>query len=497
MSVEDHSDQVLQRRVKLEKLRAEGVSPYVNRFKPLSTIAEVRNRCEALDGPALESAGVDCAVGGRLMSLRRHGKVTFGHIRDGTGEIQIYLRRDALPPEEYGRLSAFDIGDFLGVSGTIFRTRTGELTVAATQAQLLAKALRPLPEKWHGLRDVESRYRQRYVDLVANPQVREIFLLRSRIIQAIRDFLNARGFLEVETPMMQSVAGGAAAKPFITHHSALGMDLYLRIAPELFLKRLVVGGLDRVYELNRSFRNEGISTRHNPEFTMLEFYMAYADYTDLMTMTEELFRYLAMTILGRLNLTYQGSDIDLAQPWARYTFEDALVRVGGLDPAVLDSRDRARDAAHSLGVSVGKDDHFKLLDKLFEHLVEPRLIEPTFVVDFPVAMCPLAKTRPDDPATAERFEVFIGGRELVNAYTELNDPVEQLRRFEEQMACREAGDEEAHMMDWDYIRALEYGMPPTAGEGVGVDRLVMLFTDSASIREVILFPLLKREQPEK
>jgi lysyl-tRNA synthetase class 2 len=430
-------------------------------------------------------------MAGRVVALRHHGRSCFAHLMDRTGRLQLYARADQLG-DDYALFTELDLGDFIGVSGHVFRTRTGELTVAVERFQFLAKSLRPLPEKWHGLRDVETRYRQRYVDLVVNQDVRGIFLLRSRLIKAVREFLDARDFIEVETPMMQPVPGGAIARPFKTHHNTLGIDLYLRIAPELYLKRLVVGGFDRVYEINRNFRNEGVSTQHNPEFTMLEFYQAYADYRDLMTLTEELVVELAHALRGTLTVAWGEHPIDLTPPWRRLGFFEALGRALGL--AVSTDTDAAalRRAAAARGVAVeGLDATWKIWKEVFEALVEPTLVQPTFIVDFPVELSPLAKKKRDDPRLVERFELFIGQRELANAYSELNDPVEQLARFREQAALLARGDEEAHWLDEDYVRALEYGMPPTAGEGIGIDRLVMLFADQPSIREVILFPHLR------
>jgi lysyl-tRNA synthetase, class II len=434
------------------------------------------------------------AVAGRLVALRHHGRTCFAHLADRTGRLQLYARADQLG-DDYAPFTELDLGDFIGATGEMFRTRTGELTLAVKAWTLLAKAVRPLPEKWHGLRDVETRYRQRYVDLAVNPEVREIFRLRSRLVQALRAFFDTRGFLEVETPMMQPIPGGAVARPFVTHHNALDMDLFLRIAPELYLKRLLVGGLERVYEINRNFRNEGVSTQHNPEFTMLEFYQAYADYTDLMELTEALFVELAQTLKGGLTLPWGGDTIDLTPPWRRLRFFDGLtealgVPVGpGTDPAPMVEAAAARGIAHEPGHGVAA-----LWKEAFETLVEPTLVAPTFVMDFPVELSPLAKKKRDQPALVDRFELFVGRRELANAYSELNDPQDQRERFVAQAAARARGDDEAHRLDEDYLRALEYGMPPAAGEGIGIDRLVMLFTDQTSIREVILFPHLRPER---
>ena len=488
------NDLIRRRLEKLEALRARGVDPFGHRFPVTHWAGELGRRCHAAGEDELKQAG-PVAVAGRVVALRHHGKTCFAHLRDQSGQIQLYARADGLG-EGYALFTDLDVGDFIGVTGELFRTRTGELTVAVRSFEFLAKSLRPLPEKWHGLKDVETRYRRRYVDLVMNPQVRETFALKSRLIREMRAFLDARGFLEVETPMMQPIPGGAAAKPFVTHHNALDMQLYLRIAPELYLKRLVVGGLDRVYEINRSFRNEGISTQHNPEFTMLEFYQAYADYADLMVLTEEMFAHLAREILGATTLRYQGEEVNLAGPWPRLPFFEAISTAVG--SAVGPETDEAvlRKAAVAAGVpepgpgggAVG------LWKDVFDTLVEPALVQPTFITDFPIELSPLSKRKDADPRLVDRFELFVCRREIANAYTELNDPLDQRRRFEEQARERERGDEEAHWMDEDFVRALEYGMPPTAGEGIGVDRLAMLFTDSASIRDVILFPHLRPER---
>jgi lysyl-tRNA synthetase class 2 len=388
-----------------------------------------------------------------------------------------------------------DLGDWIGVTGVLFRTKTNEFTVEVHELTFLSKALRPLPEKWHGLTDVETRYRQRYVDLIANPDVHDIFAIRSRVITGIRAFLIERGFLEVETPMMHPIPGGAAAKPFVTHHNALGVDLYLRIAPELYLKRLIVGGFPRVFEINRNFRNEGISTIHNPEFTMLEFYVAYADYQDLIRLTEELISSLAQQLLGTTVIEYQSQTINLAPPWRRWSYHQAILEVNGLAPAILTDREQALAAAKQLNVPVDpKWPLFNIVNEIFEETVEPRLEQPTFITDYPIEISPLARRKDADPALTDRFELYIAGREIANAFSELNDPLDQRERFEGQAAQREAGNEEAHVVDEDFLRALEYGMPPTAGEGIGIDRLIMLFTNQASIRDVVLFPQLRPEK---
>jgi lysyl-tRNA synthetase class 2 len=489
--VDESNELVRQREKKLEALRARGLDPFGGRFPVTHWARPLHERLGAVGEEELKGAG-PVSVAGRIVALRHHGRSCFAHLMDYTGRVQLYARADQLA-DDYARFTDLDLGDFIGVTGEMFRTRTGELTVAVKGFTFLAKSLRPLPEKWHGLKDVETRYRQRYVDLIVNPEAREIFLLRARLVAALRGFLDAREFVEVETPMMQPIPGGAIARPFKTHHNALGMDLYLRIAPELYLKRLVVGGFDRVYEINRNFRNEGVSTQHNPEFTMLEFYQAYADYADLMELTEALFAELAQSLKGSLGLTWGEHAIDLTPPWRRLPFFEGLSEALGVDvapdtdPAVLARAAAARGIAHDDGPA------WKLWKDVFETLIEPTLVQPTFVVDFPIELSPLAKKKRDNPLLVERFELFVGRRELANAYSELNDPVDQLARFREQAALQARGDEEAHWLDEDYVRALEYGMPPAAGEGIGVDRLVMLFADQPSIREVILFPHLRPE----
>ncbi len=485
------SDVIRQRMEKAKALTSQGVELYPNDFKVSHTVGAVRQHIEGCEGAVDETTSFSMA--GRIMGLRSFGKAAFIHFRDFTGQLQAYVKRDVVGDDSYGLFKLFDVGDFIGMVGTVFRTNTGEWTLLAKEIQLLCKAIRPLPEKFHGLRDPEKRYRQRYLDLIMNDRVRDIFMNRTRIIQAFRDFLLERDFLEVETPMMHPIPGGAEATPFKTFHNALGMELFLRIAPELYLKRLVSGGFDRVFEINRSFRNEGISTQHNPEFTMLEFYMAYATYEDLMTLTEEMFRFVARRVLEATHFTYQGNNIDLDGSWPRLSLEDALIKLGGIEPAILNDREGLLDFAGSKGIQITKRQRRgKILTKLFEVLVEPKLIEPTFIVNHPVEISPLARRSSLDPGVTERFELFIGGSEIVNGFSELNDPVDQKNRFLEQVADRQQGDEEAHYMDEDYVMALEYGMPPTAGQGVGIDRFVMLLTDAPSIREVILFPQLKK-----
>ncbi len=478
---------------KLEELSRDGIDPYPSTFPVTHLAGDLTTRFGVATDATLAEAGV-VVLAGRILSLRGHGKASFAHLKDQTGRIQIYVRRDTVGESAYDLFRRIDVGDFLGVRGRLFRTKTGELTIHVDSLALLAKALRPLPDKWHGLSDVEVRYRQRYVDLIANPSVAELFRQRARIVGEIRRFFDARGFLEVETPMMHPIPGGAAARPFVTHHNAMDLTLYLRIAPELHLKRCVVGGLERVYEINRNFRNEGLSTQHNPEFTMLEFYQAYADYRDLMILTEELLTDLVRTACGSDTVTYQGRQIPFTAPWPRLTLEEGLVKLGGLTWEEVKSERGLRAAAEASGIAIRPGWGWaKLLVELFEARVERQLVQPTFVTDFPAELSPLAKARTDDPRFVQRFELYVAGLEMANAYTELNDPREQRRRLQAQARARAAGDEEAHTMDEDFVRALEYGLPPTAGEGIGIDRLVMLLTDSPSIRDVILFPLLRPE----
>ena len=493
---QNEQEQIKARRHKLVKLKlklqAAGLPAYPNDFRPTHTTRAIRDRHEALTQPELEALPEGFSLAGRIRALRPHGKAAFLELHDGAGRLQVYARKDRLGEEAYERVRSLDVGDIAGVRGRLFRTRTNELTIEAEEIRLLSKCIRPLPEKWHGLKDVETRYRQRYVDLMVNPEVREVFRNRSRIIALVRGFLDRRGFLEVETPMMQALAGGAAAKPFVTHHNALDLDLYLRVAPELFLKRLLVGGFERVFELNRNFRNEGLSTRHNPEFTMLEFYQAYADYRDMMDLTEELFAMLAQEIRGSLRIPCGDHEVNLEGPWERLSLTEGVARYAGADESELATLDGLRRLAdrHSLKLDP-KLGRGKLLVELFERLVEPRLIQPTFVTGYPLEVSPLARRNDSYPNLVDRFELFIGGRELANAFSELNDPDDQRRRFEQQAAARRAGDETASEVDEDYLMALEYAMPPAAGEGIGIDRLAMLLTDSPSIRDVVLFPLLR------
>jgi lysyl-tRNA synthetase class 2 len=489
----DDHEQIVVRRRKLSVLRERGTALYPNDFRPDHTAGEVHARFGALPAEALAEAAA-VAVAGRIMAFRDFGKAAFLQLQDRAGRIQIHLRQDRLSGEEFELSRLLDVGDFLGVAGRPFRTRTGELTIEAASLQLLAKALHPLPEKWHGLQDVEVRYRQRYLDLLVNPEARRIFELRTRIMGYLREFLTARGYLEVETPVMQPVAGGAAARPFVTHHNALDADLYLRIAPELYLKRLVVGGFERVFELARVFRNEGLSAEHNPEFTLLEFYQAYATYEDLMALTEEMLVGLARAMTGGTALAYRGVQVDLAPPWPRRTMVELVAEQAGvavervLDESVLRGLAERSGGVERQGMTAGE-----LLLLVFERLVEPRLVQPVFVCQFPVDVSPLARRNDRDPRFVDRFELFVAGAEIANAFSELNDPEDQRARFVEQLRARAAGDEEAQAMDEDYLQALEYGLPPTAGEGIGIDRLVMLLTGAGSIREVILFPQLRPE----
>jgi len=492
VSERDSNDVIRQREEKLAALRGRGVDPFGGRYPVTHWAGDLTTRLEKAADAELQGFG-PVSLAGRIVAMRDHGKTAFAHLMDRTGRIQLYARADELG-DEFTSFRELDVGDFVGVTGAMFRTRTGQLTLGVKSFAFLAKSLRPLPEKWHGLKDVETRYRQRYVDLIVNPDVRHIFVLRARLIQRMRAFLDARGFLEVETPMMQPIPGGAIARPFRTHHNALDMDLYLRIAPELYLKRLVVGGFERVYEINRNFRNEGVSTQHNPEFTTLEFYQAYADYQDLMELTEEMFTDLAQSLLGRLTLTWGEHAIDLARPWTRLRFFDGVSQALGMPVGVdTDAASVARAAAaKALTVKPGAA-AWEIWKEVFEELVEPTLVQPTFVLDYPIELSPLAKKKRDQPRLVDRFELFIGRRELANAYSELNDPIDQLARFRDQAAQKARGDDEAHWLDEDYVRALEYGMPPAAGEGIGIDRLTMLFADQPSIREVILFPHLRPE----
>ena len=491
---EDINDLVVQRIEKVKALRAKGINPYPIRFKRTHTAAQIKETFS-------EGQELQVKAAGRIKSKRVMGKASFAHIEDISGLVQVYARLDRMGDEKYELFKTLDLGDIIGVSGHVFKTKQGEITIEVSDVVLLAKCIRPLPvvkEKdgkvFDEFADREQRYRQRYVDLIVNAQVRQHFILRSRLITGIRAFLNQKDFIEVETPMMQAIPGGAAARPFITHHNALDIDLYLRIAPELYLKRLLVGGFEKVYELNRNFRNEGISTRHNPEFTMLELYQAYADYNDMMAITQEMISTLSQQLLGTMKIQYQGNTIDLTPPWDKITYVDALKKYTGINFQEIEHSE-AVQKVKALGIEI--DDSmtkWKIAEEVFEEKVEANVIQPTFIIDYPKELSPLAKSREDNPEFVERFEVYIAGREMANAFSELNDPFDQRERFEQQVKMREAGDDEAQMMDIDYVTALEYGMPPAGGLGIGIDRLAMLFIDTASIKDTILFPLLKPER---
>lgn len=493
--VQDENKLIALRREKLGQLRQEGPA-FPNDFRRDSLAGSLHSQYGDLSSEELEAKVIRVSLAGRLMTRRIMGKVAFVHIQDMSGRIQLFIQRDLLGESFYqDDFKKWDIGDILGAEGQLFKTRTGELSLRVDSLRLLTKSLRPLPEKWHGLSDTEQRYRQRYLDLIMNPDSRQVFVLRTRILEYIRSFLNQRGFLEVETPMMQAIAGGATARPFITQHNALNMQLYLRVAPELYLKRLVVGGFERVYEINRNFRNEGLSTRHNPEFTMLEFYQAYADYHQLMDLTEELLCGLCVELLGKNQLQYQGETYDFGQPFRRLTLKEAILHFNpDVTPAMLDELESARGLAERLGIPMKPDYGLgKVWLEIFEKTAEPKLKDPTFITAYPTEVSPLARRNDQDPFVTDRFEFFVGGREIANGFSELNDPEDQAERFQAQAEQKAAGDVEAMAYDEDYIRALEHGLPPTAGEGIGIDRLVMLLTDSASIRDVLLFPQMRPE----
>jgi lysyl-tRNA synthetase class 2 len=499
--MEEENELLKKRREKADSLKMAGIDLYPNDARVSNDTKSVRERFGNLTAEELEKSDERFTLAGRIMAIRDFGKGAFISIQDRHGRIQAFIRKNVLGEKVFSLFKKLDVGDIVWIVGRIFKTKTGELTIDVEENgfRLLAKSLLPLPEKWHGLTDIETRYRQRHLDLIVTPEVRRIFQQRSRIISLIRRFMEEREFLEVETPMMQPKAGGAVARPFKTFHNALGMELFLRIAPELYLKRLITGGLERIFEINRNFRNEGISAFHNPEFTMMEFYQAYATYEELMTMTEELFAFIATNLFSTLKITYQGREIDLTPPWRRITVLDAITEIGGVKKEILDSRELMADYAAKLGLEVKKSDPpGKVMMAIFDETVEKKLIQPIFVTHYPVEVSPLSRRNAVDPAVTDRFELYISGREMANAFSELNDPADQRERFAQQIREREAGDLEAHEMDEDYIRSLEYGMPPTAGEGIGIDRLVMLMTDSASIRDVILFPLLRtRETPRE
>jgi len=498
MAEPTESELIRQRRENLAELRALGVALYPTSFDRTHTITELVDAHGAKDGAALEAEKPVARAAGRILAIRSFGKANFLVISDGRQKIQVYIRADSMPDRDFKTFTLLDFGDVVGTEGRIFRTKTNELTIWATSLVFLVKCLLPMPEKFHGLTDVETRYRQRYLDLIVNPDSRRVFEVRARAIAAMRRFLEARGFLEVETPMMQPIAGGALARPFVTHHNALDMKLYLRIAPELYLKRLSVGGMEKVYEINRNFRNEGISTQHNPEFTMLEFYEAFVDYQHLMQMTEDMLSYVAKEAAGSTDVEFGGRRFSMAGPYARLSLRHAAAEAASkkLGRAIAESdlrdREKAARVAADLGFEIAPGATAgRLATEIFERLWGEELIEPTFVYDFPTEVSPLSKQKSDDPDTVERFELYLGGFEVANGFSELNDPAEQRRRFEAQLGEREKGDQEAHQMDEDYVRALEYGLPPTGGEGVGIDRLVMVLTGSPSIRDVILFPLMR------
>jgi len=485
---------VEKRKEKIQMLKESGISLFPNDFKVTHTVNDIKKIVENEPGQIAEDASF--SVAGRMMAVNRFGKSAFIRFRDRSGQLQAYIRMDKVGDDAYALFKKLDIGDFVGMSGGMFQTKTGEWSLLANFLQLISKATRPLPEKFHGLKDPEKRYRQRYLDLIMNADVRELFIKRSQLVQAIRMFLLDRDFLEVETPMMQSLPGGADAKPFKTYHNSLSMDLFLRIAPELYLKRLVTGGFERVFEINRNFRNEGISTQHNPEFTMLEFYQAYATYEDLMILTEEMFQAVALSITGAMDFEYQGEQINFSGSWKRLPLLESVEKIAGVDPALFTQKDELMNFALSKGISFGSfgSDTIgtgKIMTKIFDVLVEPKLIQPTFVTGYPVEVSPLSRRNKENPDLTDRFELFIAGREIANGFSELNDPEDQKNRFLHQLENKESGDETPHVIDEDYIRTLEYGMPPTAGEGIGIDRLAMLLTDSVSIRDVILFPHMK------
>ncbi|MBL7684848.1 MAG: lysine--tRNA ligase [Deltaproteobacteria bacterium] len=497
MTTQEDSNQYRDQRIqKMKDMWEKGVHPYPNGIQPQHLALKLHEEFAQKTKEELEQKTDEFSLAGRVMAIRSFGKAAFVQLQDRSGRFQIFIQKGSISDDAFDLFKTLDVGDFIFVKGPLFRTKTDELSLKAHQFQLIVKSLRLLPEKWHGLTDVETRYRQRYVDLIVNPEVKQTFVMRSKIVQAIREFFVARDFLEVETPMMHPIPGGAAARPFVTHHNTLDLDLFLRIAPELYLKRLVVGGLERVFEINRNFRNEGISIQHNPEFTMLEFYQAYATYEDLIQLTQELLNQLAVKICGSEQIEYQGTAISFKAPFRRVKFLDSLIEIGKLPEEVLKSREAAFALSKKLEIKLKHDDedHLAILTEIFEKVVEPKLIDPTFITHYPTEVSPLSRKNDQDSRFVDRFELFIYGREISNAFSELNDPIDQKERFLKQVTSREKGDDEAMFFDDDYIRALEYGMPPTAGQGIGIDRLVMLLTNQASIRDVILFPQLRREQ---
>ncbi|SFL81294.1 lysine--tRNA ligase [Halanaerobium salsuginis] len=488
--LEDMNDLMLQRREKLNQLREDKEKAFADKYLPSHHAKDVE-----ADFAELEEKEVKLT--GRLMAIRTHGKASFADLADMSGQVQLYVKQNNIGEDRYQFFQELDLGDLVGITGTVFKTNRGQVSVRVSSFELLTKSLRPLPEKFHGLKDKDIRYRQRYLDLIVNPDVKETFVIRSKIIREMRKFLEEKGFLEVETPMMHPIAGGATARPFITHHNTLDMDLYLRIAPELYLKRLIVGGFEKVFEINRNFRNEGMSYKHNPEFTTMELYQAQADYHDMMELTENLVNDLAEKVLGTSKVEYEETEIDFTPAWERITMVEAVKKYTGLDFSEFESDAEAVEAAKSIGIEVSsKMTYGEILNEVFEERVEDKLIQPTFIMDYPIEVSPLAKKIEADPRFTYRFEAFVYGREIANAFSELNDPEDQRERFEKQTAMREAGDEEAQMMDYDFIRALEYGMPPTGGLGIGIDRLIMLLTDSSTIRDVILFPTMRPERNE-
>ncbi|WP_334075513.1 MULTISPECIES: lysine--tRNA ligase [Paenibacillus] len=499
MSEEQNNQEVVEvsellriRREKLDELRGLGIDPFGKKYERDAMAGDILAQYDPLTKEELDEKQVEVSVAGRIMAKRVMGKASFAHIQDLSGKIQLYVRQDSVPEEKYAAFNVLDLGDIIGVTGEVFKTKTGETTIKVKDLEVLSKSLYPLPDKYHGLKDVELRYRQRYVDLIVNPEVQQTFIKRSRIIQSMRRYLDSLGYLEVETPTLHSIAGGAAARPFITHHNALDMELYMRIAIELHLKRLIVGGLEKVYEIGRVYRNEGVSTRHNPEFTMIELYEAYADYKDIMALTENMIAHIAQEVLGTQVIQYQGNEVDLTPQWRRVSMVDAVKEVTGVDFGVQMTNEEAHRLAKEHKVPVEPHMTFgHILNAFFEQFVEETLIQPTFVYGHPVEISPLAKKNEEDPRFTDRFELFIVAREHANAFSELNDPIDQRQRFEAQLLEREHGNDEAHEMDEDFIRALEYGMPPTGGLGIGIDRLVMLLTDAPSIRDVLLFPHMR------
>ncbi len=494
----DEKKDFLQARIqKVNELKESGINPYANNFKALNTTQQVVEKFKDKQKEEIEACEEIFSIAGRVISVRSFGKAAFIHIQDRKGMIQAYVQKNKVGSESYDVFKKVDIGDFIGITGRVFITKSEELTILADNFSFLTKTLRPLPEKWHGLQDIETRYRQRYLDLIVNPEVKKTFLARARIITMIRDFLLKRDFVEVETPMMHPISGGAAAEPFKTHHNTLNTDLYLRIAPELYLKRLLVGGIERVFEINRNFRNEGISTQHNPEFTMVEFYHAYATYEDLMDLTEEMFCHICNELLGSSKVMYQGKELDFSSPWKRLPLKEAAAKYAGIDISDLDDLEKTREHAKKIGIEItGQEQLGEIVTEIFEEAAEKELIQPTFVTHYPVEVSPLARKNEKDPSVTDRFELFIAGREIANAFSELNDPEDQRKRFMKQAETKDTINGQPFQIDEDFLTALEHGMPPAAGEGIGIDRLVMLLTDSPSIRDVILFPLFRSERPK-